>query len=424
MSDQQLATQPRNALSVWSLETTQQKIQALVPTSLSWDRFKRLATSLIQRNPKIAECEPVSLMSVFSDCAVIGVYPDPVTGKAYVIPRFNKQKQQLEATLLVGYKGLRDIALRSPDIIDLWTGVVRKGDVFTMRRAPRMELVHEPLPEETGEIVGCYSIAQLRNGGCNYEWMPIGELNKIKGQALNGLADWKVESSPWTLHETEMNRKTVLRRHFKSLPLRAEDQEAAAKEVDVELTDGDVREAAPTPEQIEEKKKRTPAPKRSEKGAAAVVENTAASAETTKPAEVIDIKTQEPLKEETKVTVPEVMPAEPPKAAEPAPGQPTKAEPRTSLNDGETITAVCAVVECTPTAKGNMNAIVDGEYKGDVFHMAAAKNPIWKQGAMLRLTLNGKIARDKGDGSPRPIYAMVDKVEAMEEVPTKDTPEI
>lgn len=411
MSDTQLSTQPRNALSVWSLDTTQQKIQALVPASLSWDRFKRLATSLIQRNPKIADCEPVSLMSVFSDCATIGVYPDPVTGKAYIIPRFNKKKQCLEATLLVGYRGLRDIALRSPDIVDLWTGVVRRGDTFKMVRAPRQELIHEPLPEESGEVIGCYSIAALRNGLTNFEWMPIGALDKIKNEALKGQDDWKVESSPWTLHETEMNRKTVLRRHFKSLPLRSEDQEAAAKEVDVELTDGDVRET-PTQEQIEEKKKRNPPPKKSLTGAAAVIENTppATPAESEKKADVIDIKTQEPVKEA--VTVPEVMSDA---KNDPAPAKPDIEKmltPRTSLKDGETITAICKVVECTPTAKGNMNAILDGEFKGEVFHLSAAKNEAWNNGAILRVTLNGKFSAPKNT-----VYTMVDKIEALTEDP-------
>lgn len=367
----ELATQSKSALSVWSLETTQQKIQSLVPKSLEWERFKRLATSLINRNPKIAECEPVSLMSVFSDCAVIGVYPDPVTGKAYIIPRFNKKKQVLEATLLVGYKGLRDIALRSPDILDLWTGVVRQGDTFKMVRAPRMDLIHEPLPEESGEVIGCYSIATLRNGLTNFEWMPVGDLNKIKAGALNGQEDWKRDQSPWTLHETEMNRKTVLRRHFKSLPLRAEDQESAAREVDVELEKEDVRETFSAPEVL----KRPAPPARSNKGTAAIVEN----AEPAAPAAI------------------EVTTTETPVAQTPEPTKETpKVLPERIMKNEEVAVIVGKVVKLDPTPKGNMLAIVEtADASFGLYHKGEAANPTWKLGAELQVSVKG-VADNKG----------------------------
>lgn len=400
-----LALSPKSALSVWSLQTTQEKIHALVPSSLNWDRFQRLATSLIHRNPKIAECEPVSLMSCFSDCAVIGVYPDPVTGKAYIIPRFNKKKQCLEATLLVGYKGLRDIALRSPDIIDIWTGVVRKGDAFTMRRAPKMELIHEPLPEEAGDVIGCYSIALLRNGGCNYEWMPVAEINKIKTAALAGMEDWKRDQSPWTVYENEMSRKTVLRRHFKSLPLRAEDQDAAAKEVDVELTESDVRETPPSADEIAEKAKRTPPPRRSDKGAAAVVETkTETKAEPKqepKAAEVIDINTQKPVEAaiaaQTAAPLEVVAPAPAPTPA-PTPAPEAKTKQRKVLSDGAEKLVEAVVIKAQPTEKGNMLAEVESDSDFfEVYHKGAAKDAYWVAGNRLTLSLKG-VADAKGKG--------------------------
>lgn len=374
-SDNQLATPSKTALSVWSLETTQAKIQALIPSSLSWDRFKRLTTSLIQRNPKIADCEPVSLMSCLSDCAVIGVYPDPVTGKAYVIPRFNKKKQVLEATLLVGYRGLRDIALRSPDILDLWTGVVRKGDTFKMVRAPKQDLQHEPLVEENGEVLGCYSIASLRNGGISYEWMPVNDLNKIRDAAVSGMEEWKKEQSPWTLHEQEMNRKTVLRRHFKSLPLRAEDQEAAAKEFDVDLDDDAVKEVPAT---ADETKARPKPPKRSDKGVAAVVENAPPTLAPTPP---------EPSKAIEAEVVPFESAKEEPKPAE-KPADPV-IEPRKSLAKDEVGTFKVSVARAITTPKGSMVADVTGEFEGVFFHKGAATDARWKAGELLTVTVKG-----------------------------------
>ncbi|WP_043588116.1 recombinase RecT [Geminisphaera colitermitum] len=233
----ELTTAPQErALTVWAKPTTQEKIKALVPATMSFDRFARLTTSLIHRNPELANCEPVSFFACLSDCATIGVYPDPVTGQAYLIPRWNSKKQIKECTLLVGYKGLRTIALRSPDIVDIWTGVVRVGDTLKLIKAPRQEIIHEPLPDEAGEVIGYYSCSSLRGGGTSYEWMPVATVRKVRDEALAKIKeDWKREQSPWVTWEEEMGRKTVLRRHFKSLPLRPEDQEAVQRELDDDL---------------------------------------------------------------------------------------------------------------------------------------------------------------------------------------------
>ncbi len=240
MSDEQktaLATTGRQdkALAIWASQTTQEKIRALIPKSMDWDRFARLTTSLINRNPKLAECDSVSFFAALSDCATIGVYPDPVTGKAYLIPRRRKDGS-LEATLLVGYKGLRDIALRSPAIADLWTGVVRTGDVIRLVRAPRMELVHEQDPACDGEVLGFYSCARLADGGCSWEWMANAEVETVRNQVLAGIREeWKREQSPWVTSREEMGRKTVMRRHFKSLPIRSEDMEVLQREMDDDI---------------------------------------------------------------------------------------------------------------------------------------------------------------------------------------------
>lgn len=234
-----LAVAPASKLlAVWDRPDTQEKIRALLPPTMSFDRFSRLTVSLLNRNPQLAEAargDPVSFFMCLNDCALIGVYPDPVTGKAYLIPRWNSKKQRQEVTLLVGYKGLRSIALRSPDIVDIWTGVVRNGDVFKLVRAPRQEITHEIAPEETGEIIGYYSCAALKSGLTSFEWMTVADIEKVKAQAMDKLKDWQKEQSPWKTWESEMARKTVLRRHFKNLPIRDEDQEAIEREHDREM---------------------------------------------------------------------------------------------------------------------------------------------------------------------------------------------
>ncbi|MDR2673344.1 MAG: recombinase RecT [Opitutaceae bacterium] len=436
-----LAVLQSRAVSLLNSESTQEKIRALIPASMSYDRFHRLAVSLVHRNPKIAECETVSFFATLSDCATIGVYPDPVTGLAYIIPRWNSKKKVLEATLLVGYKGLRSISLRSPEILDLWTGVVRTGDTFKLCRAPRQEIIHEPLPDESGEVIGYYSIAQLRNGLVSYEWMPVAVLKKIRDDALSKLEDWQVKTSPWTLWEEEMGRKSVMRRHFKSLPLRPEDQEATQRELDREHGHAeplDVTSSASAPALAASQEDAAPAlpaaaparrgrPPRSPQGAAAV--QAATASQTDAPEAQTDggaVATAPAVPAPASVPVAPPAPATPKPAAAPVemqaefaeePAAPVKeALVVTALADGQRLTfkgllktdivrrAVRMNKDAPPQA--SIEAEVSGAFCGKVLHIGGDGLEAWADlESPVTLTL---IGRKLKNGT---IMAVVEKAE-------------
>jgi recombination protein RecT len=222
--------QPPPLMKLWESASTQQKMQALIPKELSHDKFKRLVVSLLYRQPELSECDPVSVFSCISDCATMGMYPDVVSGKVYFIARWNKKLKRKVCTILVGFKGLRDLALQSPEILDIWPGVVREGDEFSMIRAPRQEIHHKPEIRETGQIIGFYSCAALKSGLTSFDWLPLSKVEETRDRAFNGLEQWQKDQSPWTSYFEEMGKKTAIRRHFKSLPLTETAREAAEAE--------------------------------------------------------------------------------------------------------------------------------------------------------------------------------------------------
>ena len=71
-------------------------------------------------------------------------------------------------------------------------------------------------------------VAQFKDGGSHFEWMTIEDIYKIRDTSKsfsyaksNGISD-----TPWISNESEMIRKTILRRGWKYLPMSIEMQNA------------------------------------------------------------------------------------------------------------------------------------------------------------------------------------------------------
>ena len=85
------------------------------------------------RQPKLAEAilsAPDTLMDCLSVCAASGLMPGSAHGQFYLIPRWSSKRQRMEATFIVGYKGLCDIAYRHPRVASVQAMLVFKGEEF------------------------------------------------------------------------------------------------------------------------------------------------------------------------------------------------------------------------------------------------------------------------------------------------------
>ena len=73
--------------------------------------------------------------------------------------------------------------------------------------------------QERGEIKGVYCLAYLTSGQTQFEYMTKEELDKIKGLSESYKSYLKYGGSNiWVDYESEMDRKTIIRRIFKYLP--------------------------------------------------------------------------------------------------------------------------------------------------------------------------------------------------------------
>lgn len=214
------------------LKSKQAEISKMLPKHLNAERLLKVAQIAATTTPALAKCDVPSLIGAIGQCAQMGLEPNTVLGHAYLLP-FNTKRKDANGNekwvnsvqVIIGYKGLIDLARRSGQIVSIAAHEVCQNDKFELVYGLDEKLNHTPAMGDRGEVIGFYAIAKLKDGGHAFEFMSRLQVEEIKaaGERKN-----KRESSVWKDHFVEMGRKTVIRRLAKYLPLSVEFQTAAA----------------------------------------------------------------------------------------------------------------------------------------------------------------------------------------------------
>lgn len=206
------------------LEKAKPQIALALPRHLSADRMLRIAMTSVRRTPKLLACNQQSLLGAIMQAAQLGLEPDGVLGHAYLVP-FKEEVQ-----LIVGYKGLVDLARRSGQLSTIFARVVYSEDQFEYAYGLTERLEHIPSGKsEQGELKAVYAVARLKDGGTQFEVMTRGEIEKIRERSR------AKDDGPWVTDYAEMAKKTVLRRLCKMLPASVELSRAVALDERAEL---------------------------------------------------------------------------------------------------------------------------------------------------------------------------------------------
>tara|TARA_Y100000310_G_C20649464_1_gene798543 strand:+ start:34 stop:876 length:843 start_codon:yes stop_codon:yes gene_type:complete len=174
------------------------------------DRLVRVALSEIRGNPKLQKCSPASLVSAILASGKLGLEPG-LLGQAYLVPYGQ------ECTLIVGYRGLIDLARRSGEVEKIEARLVYEHDDFAVSFGTDEEFTHRPkMFGDRGAVIGVYAEAYYQSGTVQREFMTREEVEAIRSRSRAG------KSGPWVTDWPEMARKTVVRRLVKYLPLTVE----------------------------------------------------------------------------------------------------------------------------------------------------------------------------------------------------------
>lgn len=196
------------------------QLEAALPRFLNADRFLRTIYSAMLQNPKLLDCTQESLLSSMVQAAQLGL--EPVLGKAALIP-YGKEMQFQPM-----FRGLIDLAMRSDKIDKITAHTVYDKDNFAIEYGTDEKLTHKPfLDGDRGNIRGSYTVWYYKDGGTTHSYMSISDIQKIRDRS----SAWKAflqykKTCPWNTDESEMCKKTVIKRHSKLQPCSVEFEKA------------------------------------------------------------------------------------------------------------------------------------------------------------------------------------------------------
>ena len=202
------------------------RIAAVMPKHLNPDRMFQLAISCYNQTPGLSECSPQSVLSCLMKCSALGMEPSAVDGlgRAYILPFKNKTTGRKEATLILGYKGMIDLARRSGEIKDISARVVHQGDEFDYEYGLTEGLRHVPSsePVDGRPMTHVYMVAHFKDGGHYIDVMSKAEVDDIRKRSKTP------NNGPWVTDYEAMARKTVIRRAFPYLPVSVQTEQDVA----------------------------------------------------------------------------------------------------------------------------------------------------------------------------------------------------
>lgn len=210
MAGKQLTTSSSGVVSQLQSKEFVQQLRRGAPRDVDAERMARIALTIVRQDPKIASCDPQSLLGAVMMCAQTGLEPGPMQHCA-IIP-YGKR-----ATWQIMVKGLLHLLYRSDRIAAVQAGVARKGDRFSFDEgsAPFIKFRRSLTLRERERIAAFASIIP-REGPPLVRVMPIWEVERIRDQYA------QATSGPWVTEFDEMAQKTVIKRLAKLAPVSAE----------------------------------------------------------------------------------------------------------------------------------------------------------------------------------------------------------
>lgn len=203
------------------LDKAKPAFEAALPKTLTVDKFMRVVLTSLRLNPKLAATTPASFISCVLQAAQLGLVPDGILGHAYLVPFHDNKTDTDICTLIPGYKGLVELALRSNMVSTVEAAVVYTKDRWEYERGLTPKLVHVPVEEDApGEMRLSYAIATMKDGVKRAEVLFRRDVLRIKNVSQTGRKGY----GPWKDWEEEMWKKTAIRRLCKLLPLSPEDR--------------------------------------------------------------------------------------------------------------------------------------------------------------------------------------------------------
>ena len=139
----------------------------------------------VQKNPKLRECRPDTLLGAFFEAAALRLYPDTAQQHCHVLP------YKGVATFIMGYRGYKELAYRA-GISACGAEVVHENDTFKEVSGTSPRIDHNKAEGDRGNPVKVYAWAKYR-GDTLFTVLTREEVMRFKGKSPSKNSKF----SPW-----------------------------------------------------------------------------------------------------------------------------------------------------------------------------------------------------------------------------------
>jgi recombination protein RecT len=200
------------------LKTVRPRLESALPKGITVERIFAVAALELSRMPDLQACQPASVIRGIVDASMLGLEFGP-ENLVHLVPfteRGKDGKDVKKATLIVGYRGLCELARRSEKVQHIEGRAVHEADSFTFEYGSHPKLTHKrDLESEPGPITASYALAWMAGRETPvFEVLSVRDIEKIRTSSKGAGSPY----SPWKNWPEEMAAKSAVRRLCKWLP--------------------------------------------------------------------------------------------------------------------------------------------------------------------------------------------------------------
>lgn len=154
---------------------------------------------------------PVTIIQSALQAASFDLPINPALGYAYIVPFRNSKRNRMEASFIMGYKGMLQLALRTGvykriNVVEVRAGELKSYD--RLREDIELEFIEDEDEREKAPIIGYVGYFQMINGMEKTIYMTVKQLEAHEKKFRHG----NYMSRGWKENPDAMMRKTIMRK--------------------------------------------------------------------------------------------------------------------------------------------------------------------------------------------------------------------
>ncbi|MBP2477647.1 recombination protein RecT [Crossiella equi] len=170
----------------------------------------------LRTTPNLSKADPYTVLGAAMTCAQLQLRP--LNGRAWILPFYDSDAETYRATVIIGYKGLIDLAYRSGLVRSIVARPVFEGEEFDLDYGTSTVLHRPVLRGRPGPAYGYYAQVELLTGGRYPLYMSREQIEDHRDRHARTRTKSGKIIGPWVQEFDAMARKTPLRLVLANVP--------------------------------------------------------------------------------------------------------------------------------------------------------------------------------------------------------------